>query len=100
MLLVLGPVFAMGSLFDFPEEVDVSLTPVAEREAGRAVNSPPVRSLVFDPKTDLVDLRARIAPGGWSAGRVRLLDRLRAVRAGGEDGRPAQAVELVWEGQQ
>ena len=81
VLFVLGPVFAMGSLFDFPEEVDVRLTPSAADGPGPvAATGGPARSLVFDPESDLVDLRERLASDERGADRVRLRERLRALR--------------------
>ena len=76
--LVLGPAFAMGSPFDFPREVDVSLTPLADdTEASRDS----ARSMVFDSETDLVDLRRLVTAGAADPDRAWLRERLRVVRA-------------------
>ena len=96
--LVLGPAFAMGSPFGFPEEVDVSLTPLADGTDPAAVSRESARSMAFDSELDLVDLH-----GDWSrpeGGHYRawLRERLHAVRVGVDGGGVVSEAELVQEG--
>lgn len=83
LALILGPPFAMGSPFDFPTEVEVSLTPLADDPKG---SRDPARSMVFDSETDMVDLRRLVAAGGAEPNSAWLWERVRAVRAGVNDG--------------
>ena len=85
LALILGPPFAMGSPFDFPMEVDVSLTPLEHTKTSSRISA---RSMVFDSETHLLDLRRLAATGVADPDIAWLRDRLRVARGarGGVDG--------------
>ena len=81
--LWLAPVLVTGSLYSFPEEIEVSLMSAAgvPESAGPTAAS---SSMASGSVTDLVDLRARFGRGRGSDG-ARLRERLRAARMRSHD---------------
>ena len=81
--LWLAPVLVTGSLYSFPEEIEVSLRSAAgvPESAGPTAAS---SSMASGSVTDLVDLRARFGRGRGSDG-ARLRERLRAARMRSHD---------------
>lgn len=82
VLWVLGPVLLMGSLFDFPEEVDVSLTWLGDGSEWAGADGRSEQLLVLERGDELADFGARFAFPRWGVDTIGLRERLRAVRRG------------------